>query len=329
MSRARPPAGAPGSGDAARPLRTVRPAFEVGPDGTVQRANAAARRLGIVRGQTSSDAGVRLAQAVGTPEWQPLGPGRWGCRPRAPDTEPRARELQRQLREVSRRRRQLERQLLSATEVERRRISLELHDGLGQHLAGMAYTAASLAQHLGHEGHAQSTEAQWLARLLRDAVGRVRAMSRGLWPVSLERHSLSHALAALAGDIEQLYGVTVQVAAEGFEAESAHTAHHLFRIAQEAVHNALRHGKARNIEIRLEHVQPHAMLSIVSDGISLDPRAAASASGLGLLGMRLRAQELQGELSVEPLAGGGTEVCLVWDPARVARAADRIALGTS
>lgn len=309
-------------GTGARPVRSRQPAFEIGADGVVERVNAAARRLGVARGQPAADAGGLLSRSAGAVEWSPIGADRWHCRAHPPDCEPQQRELQRQLRDASRRCRQLERQLLSATEVERRRISLELHDGLGQHLAGMAYTATSLARRLGDEHHAQAPEAQWLARLLRDAVGRVRATSRGLWPVSLERQSLSHALATLASDIEQLFGITVQVAAEGFEATSAHAAHHLFRVAQEAVHNAIRHGKARNIEIRLERIEPEAMLSIVSDGRPLDRRAAAQATGLGLVGMRLRAQELGGSLSVEPLAGGGTEVCLVWNPAAALPAAD-------
>jgi len=218
------------------------------------------------------------------------------------------------LRDEMRRRKLLERQLLRATEGEQRRISLELHDGLGQHLSGLAYTARSLAERLRAASLAQADEADWLARLLRDAVGRVRAMSRGLWPVSLERHSLPQALAALAQDVEQLYGISVVVEAQGFEAESATAAHHLFRVAQESVHNALKHGQARHITVRLERLPPKAMLSIVSDGLSLPPAGRSQAPGLGLVGMHLRAGALGGELQVESLPGGGVEVCLLWTP---------------
>jgi signal transduction histidine kinase len=225
--------------------------------------------------------------------------------------------LRARLQEEIRRRRLLEQQLMAATETEQRRISLELHDGLGQHLSGLAYTARSMAETLAAEGHAQAGEADWVARLLRDAVGRVRAMSRGLWPVGLERHSLPRALASLASDVEQLFRVTVQVHADGFEAESAPAAHHLFRIAQEAMHNAIKHGQARHIEIRLDRAPPDAMLSIVSDGAPLDPEALKSSQGIGLIGMRLRADALGGELSVESLPGGGVEVCLVWKPGAV------------
>ena len=225
------------------------------------------------------------------------------------------------LADETRHRRALERQLIAATETEQRRISLELHDGLGQHLSGLAYTASSLAARLKQQGHAEADEAAWLARLLRDAVGRIRAVSRGLWPVSLERQSLGSALAALGRDIEQLYGITVNVHADGFVAESGHAAHHLFRITQEAIHNALKHGQARRIEVRVEPVPPRAMLSIVSDGAPLDLTAAQRSEGLGLLGMRLRAEALGGEFSIEPLAAGGAEVCVTWAPRAGAAAA--------
>lgn len=221
-------------------------------------------------------------------------------------------ELRTRLADEVRRRRDLEKRLIAATETEQRRISLELHDGLGQHLSGLAYTARSLAARLAEQRHAEADEAAWLARLLRDAVGRIRALSRGLWPVSLERQSLASALAALARDIEQVYGVTVNVHVDGFVAESGHAAHHLFRIAQEAIHNAIKHAQARRIDVRVEQVPPRAMLSIVSDGAALDPQRARTTEGLGLLGMRLRAEALDGEFSIEPLAAGGTEVCVTW-----------------
>ncbi len=146
----------------------------------------------------------------------------------------------------------------------------------------------------------------------------VRAMSRGLWPVSLERESLPQALGALARDVAQLYGIEVEVQADGFMAESGHAAHHLFRIAQEAMHNAIKHGQARHITIRLEHVAPQAMLSIVNDGVPVDPDRMQDSGGIGLMGMNLRADALGGELAMEGLPDGGTEICLVWTPSSTA-----------
>jgi signal transduction histidine kinase len=240
---------------------------------------------------------------------EPVSGGRSGG-----DTAAELASLRLRLADETRRRRELEQRLIAATETEQRRISLELHDGLGQHLSGLAYTASSLATRLKAQDHPEAGEAAWLARLLRDAVGRIRAVSRGLWPVSLERQSLPSALAALARDIEQFYGITVNVHADGFVAESGHDAHHLFRIAQEAIHNAIKHGQARRVEVRVEQVPPRAMLSVVADGAPLDLRRTQATDGLGLLGMRLRAEALGGEFSLEPLAAGGTEVCVTWSP---------------
>lgn len=271
--------------------------------------------LGVGPGTPVAAAATLLAAACSRTVWSGLGEQRWRCEaqggPVAADTTP---ELQQQLERETRRRRQLERRLLAVSEEEHRRLSLELHDGLGQHLSGLAYHARSLADRLEEQGHPLRADAEWSARLLKDAVGRVRAMSRGLWPVSLERESLAQALSALARDVEQVYGITVQVQSDGFLAESGHAAHHLFRIAQEAIHNAIKHGHARSIAVRLEMVAPQAMLSIVSDGVALNPTRAQEATGMGLMGMRLRADALGAELSVEPLAAGGTEVCLIWTP---------------
>lgn len=299
-----------------------RPWFDADDDGRVTRLAAAARHLGIATGMTAPLASQLLGQAAGGVDWSRLATGGWRCQPAQPDDldtgtgaeRQRLASLRCRLQDEVRRRKTLERQLISATETERRRISLELHDGLGQHLSGLAYTARSLATRLSNERHGLAAEADWLARLLRDAVGRVRAMSRGLWPVSLERKSLPQSLAWLARDVEQLYGVTVQVRVDGFVAESSHAAHHLFRIAQEAVHNAIKHGQARSIEVHLERIAHQAMLSIVSDGKPMDAQAAQASEGLGLIGMRLRADALGGSLSIEALPAGGVEVNLIWTP---------------
>jgi signal transduction histidine kinase len=294
------------------------PWFETDALGLVVAASAAAERLGIEDGAPLPRACELLMTVVTALEWRAVAEDRWRCQGALPvdraSAELRLVQTKLRLQDEVRRRRYLERQLISATENEQRRISLELHDGLGQHLSGLAYTARSMATRLGDEQHGLAQEADWMARLLRDAVGRVRAMSRGLWPVGLERQSLPQALAALATDVEQLYGISVQVRAEGFDAESAHAAHHLFRVVQEAINNALKHGQARNIEVRVESLPPRAMLSVVSDGKPMDTEARRAGRGLGLISMQLRADALGGELSIEALAGGGVEVCLLWTP---------------
>lgn len=287
--------------------------FECTEGAGIARCGRGLAELGVKPGMPVAAAATTLAALAGPLVWRGIGRSGWRCEAGAAAApEPSLAECQQQLDRETRRRRQLERRLLAVSEDEHRRLSMELHDGLGQHLSGLAYQARSLADRLHAEGHALQGEFEWMARLLKDAVGRVRAISRGLWPVSLERESLPQALGALARDVEQLYGIEVKVEAEGFVAESGHAAHHLFRIAQEAIHNALKHGRARHITVRLEHLPPQAMLSVVNDGLPLQPDRLHESGGIGLMGMRLRADALGGELSVEALGDNGTEVCLLW-----------------
>jgi signal transduction histidine kinase len=302
--------------------------FDVGSAGRVLACGSAALEAGIDTGMDALTATRVLAAVAGSVTFEPVPDagderdGPWRCRGPRPasthDAVVQMAELRARLHEEGKRRRQIERKLISVSEKEQRRISLELHDGLGQHLSGLAFTASSLADRLHARHDAESQEAAWLARLLRDAVGRIRAISRGLWPVSLERQSLAQALQALATDVEELYGITVNVEADEFLAESGEVAHHLFRIAQEGIHNALKHGKARRIDVRVESLPPRAMLSVVSDGAPLDEASLQGGRGLGVMGMRLRAESLGGELSLEPLASGGVELCLTWTPGRSA-----------
>jgi signal transduction histidine kinase len=284
--------------------------FDCPPRGTVRALSPQAEVLGVRRGMPLAEAlaavlasGVpaRVDQRGGMVHVETVGADVDSGRQRA------------RLQEEIRHRRLLERQILKLSENEQRRISLELHDGLGQHLSGLAYHARSVADRLAEEQSAHADEVAWVARLLKDAVARTRALSRGLWPVSLERDSLPTALGVLASDMEQMYGVSMSVQADpDLHIDSSVAAHHLFRIAQEASSNAIRHGGARRIVVSLENVPPKAMMTITSDGKALDTHALGQGKGLGVVGMRLRADALGAELSLEPLAGGGAEVCVIW-----------------
>lgn len=302
--------------------------FEATESGTVVRVSPAAADLGVAPGQGVPQAAMQLqaaCEALTVGELSELSAEERCWRFQPADGLPQGRAqhalqtARQRLQAETRLRRLMERRLISVAEREQRRMSLELHDGLGQQLSGLAFTAASLATQLKEAGQPQAEGVAWLARLLRDAVGRVRALSRGLWPASLEKQSLPQALSALAHDIEQLYGIRMEVQAAGFVADSGHAAHHLYRVVQEAVNNAVKHGQARQVQVRLEELPGQCMLTIVSDGKPIDDKAIAQSAGLGLLGMRLRAQALGGEVSIEALHGGGAEVCLTWRPSRTAR----------
>jgi signal transduction histidine kinase len=284
--------------------------FDCPGGGTVQSLGPLAEALGVRRGMALADALARVLARGHAVQAIKRGDS---VHVEAPAAAGDASALRARLQEEVRHRRLLERQILKLSENEQRRISLELHDGLGQHLSGLAYHARSVADRLAEEQNPHADEVAWVARLLKDAVARTRALSRGLWPVSLERDSLPTALGVLAKDMEQMYGVSMVVTADPqLVVESSVAAHHLFRIVQEASSNAIRHGAARRIVVALEFVPPNAMLSITSDGKALDTSALAQGKGLGVVGMRLRADALGAELSLEPLAAGGAEVCVIW-----------------
>lgn len=215
------------------------------------------------------------------------------------------------LQEEIRRRRFLERQVLSVAEQEKRRISLELHDGLGQHLTGVAFVARGLADQAREGKSIAASEVDWLVRLINESVARTRGLARGLWPVSLERGSLADAIRRLADDLESIFGVscTVHVSDEPRIASNI-ALHHVFRVAQEAANNAIKHGKARRLEFRLESIGEDFAITVLNDGLSVDATALNGAKGLGVMGMKLRADALGGTLSIEPLPAGGVEVVL-------------------
>ncbi|MCU0938406.1 MAG: sensor histidine kinase [Burkholderiaceae bacterium] len=196
-------------------------------------------------------------------------------------------------------------------EQEKRRVSLELHDGLGQHLAGVAFVVRSLAEAV-HAGKTpEASEVDWLQRLINEAVSRTRSLARGLWPASLERGSLGDSIRRFAEDLESIYGVscTVQIDAEPQLASPA-AAYHIFRIVQEASNNAIKHGRARRLEFRIERLGDDFEITVLNDGVTPDPGQLASARGIGVAGMQLRADAIGGSLSIEPRPAGGAEVSL-------------------
>lgn len=215
------------------------------------------------------------------------------------------------LQEEIRRRRHLERQMLNVAEQEKRRLSLELHDGLGQHLAGVAFVARGLADTV-HAGNTPKvSEIDWLLRLLNEAVTRTRSLARGLWPASLERGSLGDSIRRLAEDLESIYGISCQVQIDEEPAiASPAAAYHIFRIVQEAANNAIKHAQARRVEFRVERMGNDIEVSVLNDGVSIDPSQLTGGKGIGVAGMHLRADAIGGTISIEPRPAGGSEVIL-------------------
>jgi signal transduction histidine kinase len=214
-------------------------------------------------------------------------------------------------REVQRRK-HLERDILAISEREHRRIGQELHDSLGQQLTGIAIMSRVLEQKLRRHHVPEAAEAATIARLVSQALAETRQLSRGLYPVDLDAHGLIAALGALAGVTQNVFGIhcTFDGPAPVVVPDSA-VAVHVYRIAQEAITNAIRHGQARNIQIRLTSAGDCATLWVCNDGLSF-PKELPEDKGMGLQLMRHRAEMIDGVLTVGDGAQGGTEVVCVF-----------------
>lgn len=206
-------------------------------------------------------------------------------------------------------RRWLERRLLTASDAEQQRIGADLHDGLGQQLTGLACLAAALRDKLKQTMPAEAKQAELIATLANDSIAQSRALARGLCPVQLENAGLVVALEEMSGQAHTLHGVDCRFECEGPAPQCDHlTAMHLYRIAQEAVHNAVRHGKARRITISLTSRGNEHRLVVVDDGSGFEAAAHAQAPGGGLRLMSYRAAMIGGVLSTDSRPGHGTRL---------------------
>jgi two-component system CheB/CheR fusion protein len=208
-------------------------------------------------------------------------------------------------------RRNVERVALDAAEEEQRRIGRDLHDGLGQHLAGLGFMAKALERSLSAKGLPEAEAAAEIRRLVEQALGHSRALAHGLAPVDVHGTELVPALEGLAQDTAALCGIECEFELVGrprIRDETTATA--LYRIAQEAVTNALRHADASRIEIRLEETDDGVELRVRDDGRGLP--APPRARGLGQRLMAMRAERIRGTLDIGSTPGRGTTVrCLV------------------
>ena len=210
-------------------------------------------------------------------------------------------------------RRRLERQLLKASDAEQQRIGADLHDGLGQQLTGLACLAAALRDRLRAKLPDEASMADLVARLSNEATEQSRALARGLSPVQLEVHGLASALEDLAFQSQRLHNIECVFTLRGTTPEMDHLAAiHLYRITQEAIHNAVRHGAAQRIRVALISRPSRHRLLILDDGQGFDARSEGMRSGRGLCLMRYRANMLGGTLHVRSCLGFGTRVTCDW-----------------
>ncbi len=203
--------------------------------------------------------------------------------------------------------RQLELEIVSVSEREQQRIGQDLHDGLCQQLAAIGCAARALADDL--QARPEAEDAVKIEKALQDAVQDARGLARGIFPVHVDRIGLAAALAEMAQATQRLTGVPIHMTdASEVQVDDPEIAMHLFRIAQEAVANAVKHSGAREVILSLLPDNDHLELRVDDNGQGLPVRTQAVSSGMGLRTMRYRAHALGAELAIEPRAGGGTSL---------------------
>lgn len=198
--------------------------------------------------------------------------------------------------------------LVSISEDVRREIGQELHDALGQQLTGISLLTKTLERRLRETGREEQEVAAEITDLARTAVSDVRRLAHGLYPVELERNGLEAALAELTETSAQRSGVQCRYNHTPLNRNlDKASALHLYRIAQEAATNALRHADATQILIDLFPTGRSIHLVIRDDGVGFDA-ARDMPRGLGLDIMRYRARLLGASVDIESTLNKGTTV---------------------
>jgi len=206
-------------------------------------------------------------------------------------------------------RRRMEQELLRISELERRRIGQDLHDGLGQAITGIGLISQSLAKKMRPAHPEEANAVDELTRLVREADQLARDIARNLVPVEVESNGLSFALKRLASNSARLFDIECSFndPAETLIQNNS-VATHLYRIAQEAVSNAVRHGSATKVEIRLESDKAHLILTVSDNGTGIDEEKPQISSGMGLGIMQYRSRMIRGYFSLLPNQNGGVDV---------------------
>ena len=232
------------------------------------------------------------------------------------------------VRDVTERKR-LEKEVLEISDLEQGRIGQDLHDGLCQHLAGIEFGLMSLREDLAGsprgvnnprtqalatantprgESKKQAAKVSEIARLVRQAIEQTRTLARGLSPVMLVPDGLMNGLHELTIAIEKAFNISCAFnCLEPVLFQDNAVATHLYRIAQEAIHNAIRHGKAKFVVVNLFKANGRIVLAVKDDGVGFSSRPGKH-NGMGLRIMQYRANMVSGSLVVQREPAGGTSV---------------------
>lgn len=198
------------------------------------------------------------------------------------------------------------RSALDASDAERRRIARDLHDGVVQDLVGTAYSTSALA-HESQLTHRQRTRLHGIADSLRESLTALRSLQAEIHPPDLHVKGLQAALDDLIAPAESA-GIEATVSVHGVEGASDERITLVWRVAQEAVRNALRHADASTIVVTARGDARRLVLEVVDDGTGFDPRAPREPESFGLRGLESLVRDAGGRLGVRSAEGEGTTV---------------------
>ncbi len=208
----------------------------------------------------------------------------------------------------------LESQILQISEHEKNRIGQDLHDDLCQVLAGLACLTHVMENRLAPALPQETEGLREINRQLVDAMERTRALTHGLYPARMRSGDIRAALLELAQQVGVRFGVKVRTGFRGrFPAHTAQEILNVYRIAQEAISNAIRHGHATNIDLELERHNSSMRLSVHDDGTGF-PAAANPPDGIGLQIMQHRAAQIGAEIQIGNTQVGGAHIALTYQP---------------
>jgi PAS domain S-box-containing protein len=210
-------------------------------------------------------------------------------------------------------RKRLEREILEISNREQRRIGHDLHDGVCQQLAAIAYRMDIMANQLQEKGVAESAELERIGSLVNETITQTRNVARGLFPVRLEENGLVSAIEEFAANAESLFRIQCQFSCDkSFLMVENTVSLHLYYIIQEAVLNAVKHGKATSILISIMRDNDHFVLVIRDNGTGF--QSPGGSTGMGIRIMRYRTSVIGSTLDLKSAPGQGTQITCAFYP---------------
>jgi PAS domain S-box-containing protein len=205
-------------------------------------------------------------------------------------------------------RKRMEKEILEISNREQQRLGHNLHDGVCQQLAAIAYRTHILARHLKEKDMVESSEASDISSLINESLVQTRTVARGLFPVRLEEEGLADAMEELTANIGKLYKIKCDFSSAG-ALPTMHTGvtMHLHFIAQEAIMNAAKHSEASVITVRLLKENDDLVFSVKDNGVGF-LAGNQDRTGMGIGIMKYRAKVIGAVLELESRPGHGTQI---------------------